>query len=86
MDNEGPEILFSRNNLKLTALLVLEFTHPTNEPSQAFDPVAKDCMAAKGCIQVPEGHAEAKIQELDAANAKRQAPELPSRKIAWAID
>lgn len=52
-----------------------------NEPSQAVDAVAKDCMAAKGYIQVPEDQAEAKSQELAATNAQRRAPGLPSRKI-----
>ena len=41
------------------------------DQSQAVDPVAKDCMAAKGYIQVPEDQAEAKLQELAAANAQR---------------
>ena len=41
------------------------------DQSQAVDPVAKDCMAAKGYIQVPEDQAEAKLQELAAANTQR---------------
>ena len=56
-------------------------TQQGSEPSQAVDPVAKDCMAAKGYIQVPEDQAEAKIQELAAAKAQRHSPALPSRKI-----
>jgi hypothetical protein len=56
-------------------------TQQSNEPSQAFDAVGKDCMAAKGYIQVPEDQAETKIQELAAANPQRHSPILPSRKI-----
>lgn len=56
-------------------------TQQGNEPSQAVDAVAKDCMAAKGYIQVAEDQAEAKSQELVATNAQRQAPASPSRKI-----
>jgi len=56
-------------------------TQHANEPSQAVDAVAKDCMAAKGYIQVAEDQAEAKSQELATTNAKRRAPVLPSRKI-----
>ncbi len=52
-----------------------------NELSQAVDAVAKDCMASKGYIQVPEDQAEAKIRELAAANAQGLAPALPARKI-----
>jgi hypothetical protein len=58
----------------------LGVTQQSYEPSQAVDAVAKDCMAAKGYIQVPEDQAEAKSQELTAANTERQAPTLPSRK------
>lgn len=56
-------------------------TQQSNEPSQAIDTVAKDCMAAKGYIQVPEDQAEMKTQELAAANAQRHSPILSSRKI-----
>jgi hypothetical protein len=56
-------------------------TQQGNDPSQAVDAVAKDCMAAKGYIQVPEDQAEAKSQELAAANAQRHTPTLLSRKI-----
>jgi hypothetical protein len=52
------------------------------EPSQAVDTAAKNCMAAKGYIQVPEDQAEAKSEELAATNAQRQASTLPSRKAA----
>jgi hypothetical protein len=51
------------------------------DPSQAVDAVAKDCMAAKGYIQVPEDQAAAKLQELAAANTQRHSPAVPSRKI-----
>ena len=53
-------------------------TQQANEPVGA---VAKDCMAAKGYIQVPEDQAEAKSQQLAATNFQRQASALPSRKI-----
>jgi hypothetical protein len=56
-------------------------TQQGNELSQAVGAVAKDCMAAKGYIQVPEDQAEAKRQELAATNAQRQTPILPSRKL-----
>ena len=56
-------------------------TQQDNEPNQAVDAVAKDCMAAKGYIQVPEDQAEAKSQELAATNAQRRTPTLPSRKL-----
>jgi hypothetical protein len=62
-------------------VVCLGATQQANGPSQAVDAVAKDCMAAKGYIQVPEDHAEAKSQELATANAQRQAPALPSRRI-----
>ena len=56
-------------------------TQQGKEPSQAVDAVEKDCMAAKGYIQVPEDQAEAESQQLAATNAQRQASALPSSKI-----
>jgi hypothetical protein len=56
-------------------------TQQSDELSQAVDAVARDCMAAKGYIQVPEDQAEAKSRELAAANAQRQAPTSPFRKL-----
>jgi hypothetical protein len=41
-------------------------TRQGNERSQVVDAVAKDCMAEKGYIQVPEDQAEVKSQELTA--------------------
>ena len=78
MGNGEPEILYSANNLRLIARLVLELR--SKAISQAVDTAAKDCMAAKGYIQVPEDQAEAKSEELAATNAQRQASTLPSRK------
>ena len=45
-------------------------TQQVNGPSQAVDAPAKACMAEKGYIQVAEDQAEAKSQELAAANAQ----------------
>ena len=43
--------------------------------------VEKGCMAQKGHIHVPEDQAEAKLQELAAANAQKSAAALSHRKI-----
>jgi len=44
-----------------------------NEQSLAPDDVEKRCMAEKGYMQVPQDQAEAKLQELAAMNAQKQA-------------
>jgi hypothetical protein len=55
-------------------LACLGASQQANGSSEPVDPVATACMARKGYVQVPEDQAEAKRQELAAANAQRQAP------------
>ena len=51
----------------------------TAQSGNEVDAAAKSCMAQKGYIQVPADQAEAKRQELAAANARRRTPVSPSR-------
>ena len=50
-----------------------------NERTQPADAAVKDCMAKRGYIQVAENQAEAKSQELAAANGQRPLPASLSR-------
>ena len=51
-----------------------------DEQDGPVDAAAADCMTKRGYIQVPKDQAEAKQEELAAANVQKQAPS-PRRKL-----
>jgi hypothetical protein len=61
--------------------LCLGRTQQDDEQDGPVDAPAKDCMAQKGYIQVPKDQAEAKQEELAAANTQKQIPPAPRRKL-----